>query len=338
MRGKIASYWLATRHRHCRRHSLFPLQDQSWSLAWRSASPAARVGGICSFKPSRMAARYRHVAIAPFVLVAALGIALAAPPGRSFGFDHAATDRKIVALTFDADMTPGMLRALKNRQVASWYNRDVIETLRRNEAPATLFMTGLWIEAYSDAVKELSADPLFELANHSYSHGAFHSPCYNLFPIPEAKQAAEVEKTDALLRQYAETYKKYFRFPGLCSDAAAIGRVEAVGYTVVGGDVDGGDGFVKNQKWIVSNVVSHVRPGSIVVLHMHGGPNAPVTALALPDIIARLRADGYTLVKVSDLLQLPPATPVKPPVMAQRTTPPPGPEPAFHSFWQLFRR
>ena len=119
-----------------------------------------------------------------------------------------------------------------------------------------------------------------------------------------------MQKTDDLLRKYATSYKKYFRFPGLCSDAAAVKRVEDQGYVVVGGDVDGADAFEKSPKWVASDVVAHVRPGSIVVLHMHGGPNAPATAGALPDIITRLRAEGYTFVKVSDLLKLPPGEPV----------------------------
>ena len=224
----------------------------------------------------------------------------------------------MVALTFDADMTPGMLRELKSGRVVSWYNEKVIGALKQQQVPATLFLTGLWIEAYSAATKELAADPLFELASHSYSHGAFHSPCYNLFPIPESSQAGEVQKTDDLLKKYAGAYKKYFRFPGLCSDAAAVKTVEDQGYTVIGGDVDGADAFVKSAKWVVSDVVANVHPGSIVVLHMHGGPNASQTAVALPDIIKKLRADGYTFVKVSDLLQLPPGEPVKPAVTLRR--------------------
>jgi peptidoglycan/xylan/chitin deacetylase (PgdA/CDA1 family) len=101
--------------------------------------------------------------------------AIAATGQRSI-FDHAATSQKMVALTFDADMTPGMLRELKSKKVASWYDERVIETLRQQQVPATLFLTGLWIEAYSAATKELSANPLFELGNHSYSHGAFILP------------------------------------------------------------------------------------------------------------------------------------------------------------------
>ncbi|HEX4041768.1 MAG TPA: polysaccharide deacetylase family protein [Xanthobacteraceae bacterium] len=232
-------------------------------------------------------------------------------------FDHAATNQKIVALTFDADMTPGMLRELKSGKVPSWYNRTVIEVLRRERVPATLFLTGLWIEAYSDAVKDLGADPLFELGNHSYSHGAFHSPCYGLFPIPESKQAEEVEKTDALLRKYAASYKKYFHFPGLCSDAQAMRTIQSQGYTAIGGDVDGADAFEKSPKWVAADVVAHVRPGSIVVLHMNGGRDAPATGNALPDMIAKLRAAGYSFVKVSDLLKLPPGEPIRHPVAAR---------------------
>ncbi len=285
-----------------------------------------------------MKSRHRRAPLPLLALCSMLSAPLAAADQRP-SFDHASTDKKIVALTFDADMTPGMLSELKSRRVSSWYNEKVIEVLRQEQVPATLFLTGLWIETYSEATKQLSADPLFELGSHSYSHGAFHSPCYRLFPIPESKQAAEVQKTDDLLRQYAASYKKYFRFPGLCSDAAAVKKVEDQGYTVIGGDVDGADAFEKNPKWIASDVVSHVRPGSIVVLHMHGGPNAPGTAAALPDIIRKLRSEGYTFVKVSDLLELPPGEPVKrTPMLRQTTSAGPAVTPPSFPLLNFFRR
>jgi peptidoglycan-N-acetylglucosamine deacetylase len=280
--------------------------------------------------------RSTAVALLGMILAASLPATASEPPAS---FDHAATDKKIVALTFDADMTPGMLRELKSGKVKSWYNEKVIAVLRQETVPATLFLTGLWIETYGTAVKDLAADPLFELGNHSYSHGAFHSPCYGLFPIPETKQAAEVQKTDDLLKQYAVSYKKYFRFPGLCSDAQAVKTVEDRGYTIIGGDVDGADAFEKSPKWVASDVVSHVRPGSIVVLHMHGGRDAPATADALPDIITKLRTEGYTFVKVSDLLKLPPGEPVKHTPMPQRTTSAsPAVTPDYFPLLHFFRR
>lgn len=282
--------------------------------------------------------RARLPILALYAVLCATSLAAAATSQR-LGFDHAATSEKIVALTFDADMTPGMLHELRSKRVASGYNEKVVATLRQEQVPATLFLTGLWIEAYSEATKALGADPLFELGNHSYSHGAFHSPCYGLFPTAESNQTAEVQKTDDLLKKYAVSYQKYFRFPGLCSDAPSTKRVEDQGYAVIGGDVDGADAFEKSPKWITSAVVAHVRPGSIVVLHLHGGPNAPQTAAALPDIITKLRSAGYSFVKVSDLLKLPPGEPVKHPAMPrQAASPPAGATPDYFPLLHFFRQ
>jgi hypothetical protein len=102
--------------------------------------------------------------------------------------------------------------------------------------------------------------------------------------------------------------------------------------------VGGADAFVKSAKWVVSDIVANVHPGSIVVLHMHGGPNASQTAVALPDIIKKLRADGYTFVKVSDLLQLPPGEPVKAPARPRQAIGPrPAAAPPSFPFLHFFR-
>ncbi len=217
-------------------------------------------------------------------------------------FSYASTTKKVVALTFDADMTPKMLKELKSGKVNSWYNSAVIATLKKEHVPATLFLTGMWIEAYPVTTKELSKDPLFELGNHSYSHGGFRAPCYGLNITKESNDNLEIEKTDMLLKKYTTTYVKLFRFPGLCFDSEDIKKVEKQGYVVIGGNVHGGDGFQKNVDKIVYAVVNHVHPGSVVILHMHGGPDAPQTANALPLIVQKLRAKGFTFVKVSDLI------------------------------------
>lgn len=258
--------------------------------------------------------KHSLVALPPFlsafvgiaVLLATVSEAAAAPQRQVFdrAFDHAVTTQKVVALTFDADMTLKMRNELRSGKVASWYNAAVVAVLERENVPATLFLTGLWIETYPAVTKELSQNSLFELGNHSYSHGGFRSPCYGLPAVKKSNEAGEVQKTDDLLQEYAVAYKRYFRFPGLCFDADDVKRVEAQDYTVINGDVEGGDAFEKRPGPIIAAVVTHVRPGSIVILHMHGGPNAPETAIALPEIIKRLRAEGYSFVKVSDLLKL----------------------------------
>ena len=223
-------------------------------------------------------------------------------PSQSRIITHVHTQEKVVALTFDADMTPKMLLRLKEGKVASWYNAPLIQELKNAKVPTTLFLTGMWIEAYATTTKELSEDPLFELGNHSYSHGGFTPGCFGLSKVPESHDLSEVKKTDALLARYTVRHVMLFRFPGLCFDKDDVVAVHASGYTVIDGDVYGDDGFQKEAHLIVDRVMRAVKPGSVIVLHMHGGPNAPQTVVAVPVIIRKLKDEGYAFVKVSDLL------------------------------------
>ena len=79
--------------------------------------------------------------------------------------------------------------------------------------------------------------------------------------------------------------------------------------TAVGLDVPGADGFAKSPAPIIKQVLSNVRNGSIVVLHMHGGDNAPYTAEAVGPIVKTLRARGYELVTITQLLASKPPNP-----------------------------
>ncbi len=212
------------------------------------------------------------------------------------------TEQKIVALTFDADMTPGMEYDLKNGNVKSWYNEEVIRDLKQSQTPATLFLTGLWIKNYPEITTELAKDPLFEIANHSYSHSAFTLSCYNLPAIADNLDEEEIIQAEEMLKQYAPNYKKYFRFPGLCSDDFDTREARRLGYKIIGGNISGLDGYNNNSKSIINRVVSRLAPGGIIILHMHGGHNAPRTAEALPEIIRQAKEKGYRFVKISELL------------------------------------
>ena len=155
---------------------------------------------------------------------------------------------KIVALTFDADMTPGMLSELKSGRIASWYNEKSSKSLRQQQVPATLFLTGLWIEAYSAATKELSADPLFELGNHSYSHGAFHSPCYRLSRYGNRTSCGSTKDRRPAEGNTRRHIKNISAFPVFVPTRRRWKTVEDQGYTIIGGDVDGADALRQNVR------------------------------------------------------------------------------------------
>jgi len=71
---------------------------------------------------------------------------------------------------------------------------------------------------------------------------------------------------------------------------------------VVSGDVEGADAFNSSPSSVVAIVLAHLQPGSIIVLHLQGAPNAPATAAAIDPLIGAVRARGLRFVTVSELL------------------------------------
>ncbi|MCX6737874.1 MAG: polysaccharide deacetylase family protein [Candidatus Parcubacteria bacterium] len=213
------------------------------------------------------------------------------------------TQEKIVAFTFDADLSFYDQKRLASGSKESFYNEELINFLEQERIPATLFPTGLWIEQYPKITQELSKNPLFEIGNHSYSHPSFIGKCFQLRPIPNSEDKEEIQKTETLLNKYAPNFKKFFRFPGLCYDNNDLKTVNDLGYLVVHGDNVGGDGVNRNVDYTIQKVLSQIKPGSIIVLHMQGGSSAPSTAKAMPRIVTDLKAQGYRFVKVSELLK-----------------------------------
>ncbi|MGW3653028.1 polysaccharide deacetylase family protein [Streptomyces sp. NPDC000878] len=212
------------------------------------------------------------------------------------------TPEKAVALTFDADMTAGQGdRAARGER---FDNPRLIATLRALKVPATVFMTGRWAEQYPLQARSIGRDPLFEVANHSYSHYAFTEDCYGLPTIAgsEARMRADVERAFAAFRAAGvPRAMPYFRFPGGCHDRRALRALSRVGVTAVQWDVVSGDAFATDADAVARQVLDGVRPGSVVVMHCTRSA-APATERALRTIVPALRERGFRFVKVSELI------------------------------------
>ncbi|MFF5202115.1 polysaccharide deacetylase family protein [Micromonospora parva] len=206
-----------------------------------------------------------------------------------------------VALTFDADMTDAMLASLRAGRVKSYANLRILDLLEREQVPATFFLTGKWVRRYPDVTRRIADNPRFELANHTYGHAAFTTDCYDLPALPVDELARDVAKTFEVIKPYGGRQTRYFRFPGLCHDAAALEALAPLGVTVVDGDVVSGDPFATAWKPLVRAVLDHVRPGSVVIMHVTEA-NAAMTDEALPHILAGLRKRGLVPAPLSEVL------------------------------------
>ncbi|WDZ85001.1 polysaccharide deacetylase family protein [Micromonospora cathayae] len=216
--------------------------------------------------------------------------------------DHGPRTGNKVALTFDADMTDGMLYQLRTGQVRSYANLRIIDLLEREQLAATFFLTGKWVERYPDLTRRLAGNPRFELANHTYGHLAFTADCYGLPRIARNEMTRDVERTFELVEAYGGRQTRYFRFPGLCHDGPALAALAPLGATVVDGDVVSGDPFAEAWRPIVDAVLSKVKPGSVIVMHVTEA-NAPMTDEALPHILAGLAERGLVPATLSEVLR-----------------------------------
>jgi peptidoglycan/xylan/chitin deacetylase (PgdA/CDA1 family) len=194
------------------------------------------------------------------------------------------TEPSRVALTFDACST----------FTHGEYNAAVIDALIAHTIPATLFIGGHWAEMHPQEVRRLAAHPLFEIANHSYSHP-------HMVELPPAQQRQELLWTQQILFSLTGKLPRYFRPPYGEIDDAVIRAVAEAGLYTVEFDLPAGDAtYEVSTARLTEWIVRKARPGSIVVMHMNrpGNKTAPV----LPEIARTLRARGYTFGQVGDLL------------------------------------
>jgi peptidoglycan/xylan/chitin deacetylase (PgdA/CDA1 family) len=206
-----------------------------------------------------------------------------------------ATDEPVVTFTFDACATG---------EQANGFDRAIFEILKREQVPATVFLSGRWIETHRDEARELAAEPWIELGNHSYSHP-------RLVGLPEARVADEVGRTEELIAQLGR-HSVAFRPPAGVWDQRTLKVAAGWHLPVVLWDVVSGDaGGHIPAPGIVDFVSRSVRAGSIVIFHING--RGPHTKEALPTIIQNLRQRGFRFVRLSELLALPGAHPTSSP-------------------------
>lgn len=192
---------------------------------------------------------------------------------------------------------------------------EVVRILRKHDVPATFFMVGhrLRNKKARALAAEIAADPLFAVANHSYSHPA-------LAKLGAREAAREIDRTTALLERATGAQPRFFRFPYSAASCTTTGLVRERGYRVAGWHVDSADwcysagkGRCRASMWsdvpdrlrrdMRELVLERVRAndGGIVLLH----DTYQRTADELEALIEGLRDAGYELVALDDAAVFP---------------------------------
>jgi peptidoglycan/xylan/chitin deacetylase (PgdA/CDA1 family) len=198
------------------------------------------------------------------------------------------TTQKVVALTFDGGASNTGAGA-------------ILSTLSSTGVRATFFPTGAFAQRYPATVSAF-ATAGHRVANHSDTHPDFTT-------LSTAEQVAQLARAESAIRPLTgRTTTPWFRFPYGASSAAAIATVNSKGYACIGWTVDtlGWKGTSAGQsvETVVTRVLSTVRPGQIVLMHVGANPDdgSTLDADALPKVIAGLKDLGYRLVTIDAAL------------------------------------
>jgi peptidoglycan/xylan/chitin deacetylase (PgdA/CDA1 family) len=191
---------------------------------------------------------------------------------------HGPVSVKKIALTFDdgpsAKLTP-----------------EVIAILKREKVSATFFMLGQSVERYPDVAK-MVADAGFEIGDHTMNHA-------RLLHMNADGIRMEIDGAADLIEKVTGKRPHLFRPP--YGDVTATMRTVCAEskMVIVHWSVDPRDWAPKSTPDSVFNAtMKQMKPGAIVCIHdIHAK-----TIAALPRIIAELKAKGYTLTTVGDLL------------------------------------
>jgi peptidoglycan/xylan/chitin deacetylase (PgdA/CDA1 family) len=208
---------------------------------------------------------------------------------------HLDTTNKVIALTLDAC----------GGQYGSAYDADLIELLRSEGIQATLFVSGQWIFSNQGTFKQLSADPLFEIENHGFTHRPCSCDGRSAYKIKgtesQMEMLDEIKSNASLILSITGRAPNYYRPATGYADTACVEAALDLGTPIVNFSVISGDTLRRiKAKRIESEVLNALRPGAIIIMHFnHPEWNG---AEALRGIISGAKQKGYTFVKLSDYL------------------------------------
>jgi peptidoglycan-N-acetylglucosamine deacetylase len=176
-----------------------------------------------------------------------------------------------------------------------YYTERLLAILREHGSAATFFVVGRKAEQYPGLVLAMGRDG-HDVANHTFNHP-------NLTTLSARSIREELDRTQALLRKVSPASRPYFRPPGGRYNGK-VARVAAEnGYRMVLWNVFPQDHKRPSAQEIYDRVMAGAVDNGVVLLHS----GIDSTLEALPRLIRDLKARGFQLVTVSQLLEQTPA-------------------------------
>lgn len=192
------------------------------------------------------------------------------------------TTKKNIALTLDAGS-------------GSTQTESILAILKQNNIKITFFLTGKWAEQNPTLVKKILADG-HTIGNHTYDHK-------DLTTLSDADIKTEFDKTETIVKGIVPTavLKPYFRPPYGARNKHVWDYCASLGYQSIYWTVDAWDWKTDATAEIVKQrIYDNARNGAIILMHV----GDDITPAVLPEVIAKLKADGYQVGNLESVLSI----------------------------------
>ena len=191
------------------------------------------------------------------------------------------TGKKVIYLTFDCGYENG-------------YTEQILDALKKHQAPAAFFVVGHMIESAPDIVRRMAAE------GHIVGNHTFHHPDMSAISDQEAFRQ-ELETLEALYQEtVGEEMPRYYRPPQGKYSAENLRQAQALGYKTILWSLAYVDWNTDDQptaEEAYAKLLPRIHDGAIVLLHSTSATNAAI----LDDLLTKWEEMGYTFASLPEL-------------------------------------
>lgn len=191
------------------------------------------------------------------------------------------TSRKVIYLTFDCGYENG-------------YTEQILDALKKHNAPAAFFVVGHMIESAPEIVKRMAEE------GHIVGNHTFHHPDMSAIAQKDAFQA----ELDSLAELYQETtgreLSRFYRPPQGKYSEENLKQARELGWKTVFWSLAYVDWNTDDQptaEQAFSKLLPRIHDGAIVLLHSTSRTNAEI----LDELLTRWEEMGYTFQSLDQL-------------------------------------
>jgi peptidoglycan/xylan/chitin deacetylase (PgdA/CDA1 family) len=181
-----------------------------------------------------------------------------------------------------------------------YWTPQILDQLSRYNVQATFFCLGDLIQQNSSTLQKI-VEKGHIIGNHSWNH-----PSLPEISLDEMRM--QIERTNDEIYRVIGLRPHLFRPPYGDLDEITFSEILSLNFKIVLWKIDSQDYLGLTGLQITANVLSKVQPGTIILMHCaaydHQNSMAG-TVEALPTIIETLSNEGYDIVPISQLANIP---------------------------------